>query len=246
MVFASILVIVPWTIRNYRVTGGFIPIATISWMAMAEGNIFDTEDWLHPNRDVLIGYRTAWRNIQDEVERMEFSRRVAIEQIRKQQPGWLLKKLVRTSGLLFSPDSFLFKKISRGAYGNLSMTTIRVLLVLTVSSYLFVALAGLLGISISPDRMHRLLPVVIVGVVFLLHAAAFTSSRHRLPIVALLIPYASYATLHWRQIPRIFAGRRWIIPAVILIWFFTLCVPYFFDDAVSLWTRGTYENPWRP
>jgi 4-amino-4-deoxy-L-arabinose transferase-like glycosyltransferase len=246
MVLASILVIVPWTIRNYRVTGGFIPIATISWMAMAEGNIFAPDDWLHPNRDVLIGYRTAWRNIPDEVERMRFSRRVAIAQMKKEQPTWILKKLVRTSGLLFSPDSFLFKKISRGAYGNLSMTTIRLLLILTVSSYLFVALNGFLGILISPQRMHRLLPLVVVGSVFLLHVAAFTSSRHRLPIIALLIPYASYGVLNWQALPRLFAGRRWIIPAVILVWFFTLCVPYFFDDAVSLWARGTYVNPWRP
>lgn len=177
---------------------------------------------------------------------MEFSRRVAIEQIKKEQPTWILKKLVRTSGLLFGPDSFLFKKISRGAYGNLSITTIRLLLMASVLSYMIVALAGLAGIAIAPERKQWLLPVVVVVGVFALHVAAFTSSRHRLPIVALLIPYAAYAFLHWREIPRCLRGRRWIIPAVILIWFFTLCVPYFVDDAVSLWTKGTYVNPWRP
>ena len=246
MVLVAVLAVVPWTVRNYRAVGGFVPIATISWMAMAEGNIFDPDDWLHPNRDVLTEFRTSWRRIQDEVERMEFSRRVAIEQIKKEQPTWILKKFVRTSGLLFGPDSFLFKKISRGAYGNLSMTTIRLLLVMTVSSYLFVALAGLLGIATAPERMHRLLPLVVVAAVFVLHIAAFTSSRHRLPIVALLIPYAAYAVTNWREIPRLLAGKRWIIPAVILLWFLLLCVPYFFNDAVSLWAKGTYVNPWRP
>lgn len=246
MVLAASLVVVPWTIRNYRATGGFIPIATISWMAMAEGNIFDRDDWLHPNRDVLIEYRTAWRNIQDEVERMEFSRRVALEEIKGEQPAWILKKFVRTSGLLFSPDSFLFKKISRGAYGNLSINAIRLLLVAAVASYLMVALAGLAGIMITPEGKYRLLPLVVAGAVFVLHMAAFASSRHRLPVVALLIPYAAYATLNWRDIPRVFQGKRWIMTAVILLWFFTLCVPYFFSDAVSLWSKGTYVNPWRP
>ena len=246
MIIVASLVVIPWTIRNYRATGGFIPIATISWMAMAEGNIFDPDDWLHPDRDVLIEYRTAWRNIQDEVDRMEFSRQVAVEEIKRQQPAWILKKFVRTSGLLFSPDSFLFKKVSRGAYGNLSINTVRLLLVATVVSYLMVALAGLAGITITPERKYRLLPPVVAGAVFVLHVAAFTSSRHRLPIVTLLIPYAAYAILNWRDIPRVFQEKRWIIPAVILVWFFTLCIPYFFNDAVSLWSRGTYVSPWRP
>jgi 4-amino-4-deoxy-L-arabinose transferase-like glycosyltransferase len=246
MVVVAVLVVVPWTIRNYRVTGGFIPIATISWMAMAEGNIFDPDDWLHPNRDVLIEFRTAWRNIQDEVGRMKFSRNVAIEEIKKEQPTWIFKKLVRTSGLLFSPDSFLFKKISRGAYGPLSMVTIRLLLVVTVASYLFIAVAGILGIAISPERRQSLLVLVVAGSIFLVHVAAFTSSRHRLPIVALLIPYAAYAVTHWRELPRVLTGRRWIVPAVVLVWFFVLCVPYFHGDAVSLWRKGIYLNPWRP
>jgi 4-amino-4-deoxy-L-arabinose transferase-like glycosyltransferase len=246
LVLAAVLVVLPWTIRNYRVTGGFIPIATISWMAMAEGNIFDPDDWLHPNRDVLIEYRTEWRNIQDEVERMDFSRQVALERIGKEQPAWIAKKFIRTSGLLFGPDSFLFKKISRGAYGNLSPATIRFLIAATVGSYLLVALAGLAGIAISPERTHRLLPLLVVGSIFALHIAAFTSSRHRLPIVALLIPYAAYALLNRREILGLLRGRRWIVPAIVLAWFLLLCLPYFFDDAASLWTKGTYVNPWRP
>jgi 4-amino-4-deoxy-L-arabinose transferase-like glycosyltransferase len=246
MMLVAVLVVVPWTVRNYRAVGGFIPIGTISWMAMAEGNMFDPDDWLHPNRDGLTEFRTSWRAIQDEAARMEYSRQVALEHIKKEQPTWLLKKIVRTSGLLFSPDSFLFKKISRGAYGSLSQTTIRLLLVITVASYILVAVAGVLGIAIAPDRIYRLLPLLVVGSMFVLHVVAFTSSRHRLPIVALLIPYAAYAIIHRHDIPGLVHGRRWIVPALLLVWFFALCVPYFFDDAVSLWVKGTYVNPWRP
>lgn len=246
MVLVAVLVVAPWTIRNYRVLGGFIPVGTISWMAMAEGNTFDPDDWLHPNRDILQEFRTSWRRIQDEVARMAYSRRIALERIEAEQPTWLPKKLVLTSGLLFSPDSFLFKKISRGAYGSLPMAIIRLLLVVTVASYLFVAVAGVLGIAIAPDRMDKLLPLAFVGAVFLLHVAAFTSSRHRLPIVALLMPYAAYAAIHRREIAGLLIGRRWIVPVIILVWFFVLCVPYFFDDAVSIWKSGTYVNAWRP
>jgi 4-amino-4-deoxy-L-arabinose transferase-like glycosyltransferase len=246
MVLVAVLVVAPWTIRNYRLLGGFIPVGTISWMAMAEGNTFDPDDWLHPNRDILQEFRTSWRSIHDEVARMAYSRRVALERISEEQPTWLFKKLVLTSGLLFSPDSFLFKKISRGAYGSLPLAVIRLLLVVTVASYLFVAVAGMLGIAIAPDRIRRLLPIVVVGTVFLLHVAAFTSSRHRLPLVALLIPYAAYAAVHRHEIRGLLSGRRWVVPAIILVWFFVLCVPYFFNDAVSIWRSGTYVNAWRP
>jgi hypothetical protein len=147
---------------------------------------------------------------------------------------------------MFGPDSFLFKKISRNTYPGMPMATVRFLLVTTVTVYIATAVLGVLGIAITPDRRLRLLPCLVIGGVFLLHLLANASSRYRLPLMPLLIPYASYAIVRWREIRTRLAGRRWIAPAIILVWFFGLCVPYFAQDAVSLWVRGTYVDQWRP
>jgi 4-amino-4-deoxy-L-arabinose transferase-like glycosyltransferase len=246
MLLVAIATIMPWTIRNYRVLGGFVPVSTVGWMAVSEGNMFETDDWLHPNRDLLVEFRAIHGRIPDELERMEYARRTALELIRKEQPTWILKKFVRTSGQLFGPDSFLFRKISRGTYPVMPMAVIRFLLVATVFAYIAVVVAGILGIAITPDRRFKLLPCLVIGSVFLLHLAANASSRYRLPLMPLLIPYAGYAIIHWREIRPRLAGRSWIAPAVVLLWFFALCVPYFAGDAVSLWLQGTYQSPLRP
>jgi hypothetical protein len=86
----------------------------------------------------------------------------------------------------------------------------------------------------------------VIGSIFLLQLAANASSRYRLPVMPLLVAYSAYALLHWREIPGRLGGKRWIAPAILLVWFFVLCVPYFFGDAVSLWSQGTFVRPWRP
>jgi 4-amino-4-deoxy-L-arabinose transferase-like glycosyltransferase len=246
MIGVALLTVLPWTLRNYRILGGFVPVSTVGWMAAAEGNIIDPEDRLHPNRNLLLQFRTARGEVQGELNQMEFSRRVALQLIREEQPAWFFEKLVRTSALMFSPDSFLFKKLSRGSYGRVPLGVIRPLLVTAVSAYLLILVAGILGVAAAPERRQRLLPCLVVGGVFLVHVFANASSRYRLPLMPLLIPYAAYALLRWREIPGRLAGRRWIAPAVIIAWLFVVCVPYFYGDAVSLWRQGTYINHWRP
>jgi hypothetical protein len=147
---------------------------------------------------------------------------------------------------MFSPDSFLFKKISRGTYGAMSIAGIRFLLVVTMLSYVVLLVTGVLGTAMTPDRRRRLLPCLVFGLIFLVHLVANASSRYRLPLMLLLIPYAGYALVHLREVPRLLGGRKWIVPVLILAWFAAVCLPYFYSDAVSLWEQGTYVNQWRP
>jgi hypothetical protein len=177
---------------------------------------------------------------------MEFSRQFALDRIEDEQPAWLPKKLVRTFGLLFTPDSFLFKKISRGAYGDLPLGLAWALLAAAMGTYLIVAVAGSLGMAAAPRREPALLSVMIAAGVFLLHVVAFTSSRHRLPIVALMMPYAAYALRHPGDTLRGLRGRRCVAPDLFIALLVGFCIPYFWKDAVALWNAGTYADPWRP
>jgi hypothetical protein len=246
MLAVTVLTVLPWTIRNYRLLGGFVPVSTIGWMAAGEGNMLDPDDWLHPNRKMLMGFRTSHGRIPDEIDRMKYARGVALSLIRKEQPAWVLKKFVRTSAMLMSPDSFLFKKISRGTYASMQPATIRALLLLGALGYLAVAIAGALGIASAPGHSRKLLPCLVVGSVFLVHLAANASSRYRLPMMLMLIPYAGYAITHWRGIRSRLSGRKWTVLTAILLWFLGIGVVYFFNDAVSLWEHGTYVSRWRP
>ena len=174
--------------------------------------------------------------------RVDRTRADALELIRAEQPLWLPKKLARNTAMLFSPDSFAFKKISRGAYRDLPLARVRALLVLTVVAYLLVAVAGVVGIAAARGR--RSLPVGIACLVIVLHVITLASPRYRLPIVPLLMVYGSHAVLNLRTL-RLSRASRWAV-ALVLAYFLLWCVPYFRADAAALWSGGTYVEPLRP
>ena len=245
MLAFSGIVILPWTARNFRLLDRFVPVSTVFWMGMREGNTLQSESWLRPDRQQLTSFRAKMASFPDEMEGVEFARREALELIQEQQPTWILKKLVRNSALLFSPDSFVFKKISRGCYGEPALWAVRLVLVSTLLAYLGIVIGSLFGITTSPDLRRRLLPVLVLSIIAVVHILAQASSRYRLPLMPLLMVYAAaWATAGFplrRLSPRSLVACALCL-AILLGW----CVPYFWNDALALWSSGTYSDPWRP
>ncbi len=246
MLGTAALVVLPWTLRNYLLFERVIPVSTAGWVNLSEGNTLSGESWLRPDIDALDAFREQHFAIADEMERADFARRHGLALIRAEQPTWLLKKLVRNLALLASPDSFLFKKISRGAYGTVHFTIVRAVLIATALSYVGVVVFGVLGIAAARESGRAALPGLVLGAALALAVVANSSSRYRLPFMPLLMVYAAHGLLHWRTLPRRLAGRRWLVPGAILLFFFGVCVPHFYPDAASLWSHGTYVEPRRP
>jgi 4-amino-4-deoxy-L-arabinose transferase-like glycosyltransferase len=245
MLVCSGIVILPWTVRNFRLLDRFVPVSTVFWMGMREGNTLQSENWLRPNRQQLTSFRAQMASFSDEWQGVEFAQREALELIQREQPTWIFKKLVRNSALLFGPDSFVFKKISRGCYGEPALWAVRLVLVSTLLAYLGIVIGGLFGITTSPDLRRRLLPVLVLSIIAVVHILAQASSRYRLPLMPLLMVYAAaWATAGFplrRLSPRSLVACALCL-AILLGW----CVPYFWNDALALWSSGTYSDPWRP
>ena len=71
--------------------------------------------------------------------------------------------------------------------------------------------------------------------------AAMVSGNRNMMIIFAAVAITRGPSL-WRDLERpvrIATGGVWLI-------FFGFCVPYFYPDAVSLWTVGTYLEPFRP
>lgn len=238
------LVVAPWTIRNTLRFERLVPVSTVGWMGVREGNTFAGPTWLRPHLPALQEFRARYFALDSEIARMELARREAWSLIRSEQPLWLAKKLVRNGALLFSPDSFLFKKISRGSYGHSSRWIVRALLVATVTSYLAIAVLGIVGIA-ACDPPKRLLALLLATVVVGLHVFAHASSRYRLPLVPIAMVYGAWAVLHRDRIAALSPAARLACCAAVLaglVW----PLVYFAGDAVSLWQVGTYQIPGRP
>jgi hypothetical protein len=244
MLVCAALIVAPWTLRNALRFDQLIPVSTVGWMSVREGNTLSGPTWLRPHLPALQEFRGRYFALDSEIARMELARREALGLIRAEQPTWLAKKLVRNGALLFSPDSFLFKKLSRGSYGRPTSGVSRPLLIITVLSYLAVATAGVLGIA-ACDPRRRLLAILVAAVVTGLHVFAHASSRYRLPLVPIAMVYGAWALLHRDRI-RALSPRGRALCAAALLGLLAWPLAYFAGDAVSLWQVGSYQIPGRP
>jgi hypothetical protein len=239
-------VVAPWTLRNARLLGRFVPVATVGAFAAREGNTFSARDWRETELAELKGFRAAYFAIPDEAARLDFARGEAWARIRAEQPLWLAKKLVRTAAELWSPDSYLFLKIARGAYGPLAPGVVRALLVAAVLAYTAVVVFAIAGVAGARGPGRRAFAVLVLGTFFAVHALANSAARFRLPILPLLLVYAGHAALDpagaWRRATR--AAR--LAAAAALGVFLAVSVPSFLDDALALWSSGTYSDALRP
>jgi hypothetical protein len=224
----ALLVVLPWSVRNYQLLGRLVPVSTVGWFAAAEGNSLESPQWLLRKGPVQSAFNRDYFSLRDETERLDFARRHALARIGAEQPGWLAKKTIRNLALLLNPDSVLRMKIRRGAYGDRPPAVVRALLAASIPFYLALATAGVLGIAAACGPGRRSLPCLVLGVVALLHVVANATPRFRVPWLPLLAVYASHAALGWRSLPRRLGKGRGALALAALLFFLGVCVPYFY------------------
>ncbi len=233
------LVILPWTLRNRAVLGRLVPVSTVGWFAVAEGNVLESPDWLRASGPRAASFKAEYLREQGELERSDLARARALEEIRAEQPAWIVKKSLRNLALLFSPDATFLYKIRAGGYGSSLPRFVRILLVGSAVFYALLIVAGVLGISQARGNGRRLLACGVLAGVAAIHVFANATSRFRMPWMPLLMAYASYCALHWRAFRWRPAARRLLPPLLVLLFFFSVCVPYFQKPAAAIWLRAS-------
>jgi len=226
LIGVAMLVVLPWTLRNHQLFGRLVPVSTIGWYALAEGNSLERPEWLERFGPVQARFRVAYFSERDEMARLDLARRHFFERVRAEQPAWLGKKLVRNLSLLLTPDSLLRRKIRHGAYGEVPPPRIRGLLAASIPSHLALVTLGVLGLAAAPSG-KRALPVAVLAAICLVHVLANAAPRFRLPLLPLLAIYAAFAVLHARSLWRMPSRGGWIAATAVLAFFFGVCVPYY-------------------
>jgi hypothetical protein len=238
LVLVAGLVVLPWTVRNYEVLGSFVPVATIGWYAAAEGNSLEEPRWLGSIGPRGFAFRRQYFAIEAEAERARFARRFALERIAAEQPTWIFKKIVRGVVQLFSPESYLLYKIERGSYRDLSLPSVRAILVLSLGFYLSLMSLAILGVAAAPSRQRRLV-LMLLGGVLVVHVLANSGVRFRVPWMPVAFAFAGYALTNPRAALRNLERRHWLACAAALFILFGVCVPYYAPQALALWQTGS-------
>jgi 4-amino-4-deoxy-L-arabinose transferase-like glycosyltransferase len=200
------VVIAPWTYRNYRVHGRFVPVTSRSGTTLwygnnkhATGNIGDDFDKL---RHILPDAGT-----DDEVEASSYHRREALRYIRA-NPARFVALGIKKTVHLWRPVGFRFP----GMVDRLSRITMIAVGFLPYIPVFLLFVVGLLLLlkQLRLFRDQRLLLLFLIIVVYTLAHAVYTAMpRYRQPIEPITIMIASWALVAIldkvrgrRQIPR--------------------------------------------
>lgn len=239
MAVVVLLVLAPWVTRNTSKFGRVLPLSTIGWFAIAEGNTF--EDGLlqirgpqrHRFREQYYGESS------DEMERLDFARRHALEGIRRAQPGWIFKKSIQTAYWMWGPGAYSLEKIRRGSYGPLRLEAVRAILVLTVGCYLVQITAALLGLAATREADRLFLPLAILTLVIGVHIFANAAPRFRVPWMPLLTVYAAHAFVLGRGVLNGIPRWRLAVVSLLVLCLLWTTIPFVGDTARPLWELGS-------
>lgn len=238
MLALCVLVVLPWTLRNFERIGRLVPVSTVGWMAAREGNTLSADDWMQEDHEALSAFRLRYYALS-ETQRIDVARSEAIALVLEEQPTWLLRKTIRNLAWLFSPDSFLLHKLSYEAYGKRSLGEVRTLLVLSVSLYALAFVLGTLGLTLGRSAGAGSFAIAVAAPLLVLHVLANASPRYRVPLLPLLLIGSGVAACQWRSLAARLRHPRAIPAVAILLFFLWFSVPSFAPDAAKLWARGT-------
>jgi 4-amino-4-deoxy-L-arabinose transferase-like glycosyltransferase len=187
----QVAVITPWTIRNYRIFGEFVPISTNAWINLYIGN--------NPKFENIYDFRwtlpegTKW-NVreqpggEDEHEAMTRSRDEALSYIRA-EPSAFVSRTLKKAWRFVTPHFDLIGKLGRTPLLKVTVTAnllLYTLFLLCFLSYLVLHRKKLF--STEPFLFFSLLAVLYM---VLIAAITYTNSRYRLPLTTVCLVYAA-------------------------------------------------------
>jgi len=206
LALASVLVVAPWTWRNWVEFDAFVPVSTAGGLNLFQGNAPLSRQEVYDEYYAVSGYVGQYRHA---VSR-------GLESIRERQPTWLFEKMVEQMPMFWEAESMAAIHIKRGAYGAVPerwAIAFALLLLLPYLALLPPFVAGLAG-----ARYERAQVVLAAFVVYynLIHVVTHGFNRYRLPVMPVVFLFASWAILAWRagSFPKLSPARKAVAAAL--------------------------------
>jgi hypothetical protein len=193
-----VLALAPWTWRNFTVHGQFVPVTSVSGLALWLGNNAWGE-W----QPVFQRYFQP----ETEMAREALAVDEGLAAIGAAGMAWLPTKVVANWPALMGPENFLLRQLRDGAYGPISDVVYASFYAGTWVYWTLVGGSGLIGLWFSVRAARRALLVLPIVAVLVAHTVLHAHSRHRLPLVPILALGAAYAWVYRR--PLLAQLRKW-------------------------------------
>jgi hypothetical protein len=206
LVSATVIVVLPWTLRNGLLFDAFVPVSTMGGRALWEGNSRGDRAALYAEHDRLVreeGPVAAYR--------MAVAR--GMESIRERQPWWLLEKSAHEIPELFTPVNMVLVHIQKRGYGTPRPALTWAVAAITLAPYLAVMALFIAGLARVVWTRPLVLLLLFLLFYVLLHVIVHGHHRFRLPLLpvaftigASVLPGVEVITAPWSPRRRLIAG----------------------------------------
>jgi len=224
----SLLVVLPWTVRNRVVFDAFVPVSTAGALNLWQGNTRLTRQEV---------YEEYWA-VRGRIPKYEHARRRAMEAILERQPRWIFEKLRSELPELWAAHAQPIVHLERGAYGPIQRSLALAAVAVVLVPYLAVLVLLVWGLARLPAGRGPLLVLAFLAFYVLLHVIAHGYPRYRLPAMPAVFLLAAHGVVAWRSRPRPETNRTGILVAAATGLVLALSV------APSL--VGWFTKPWPP
>jgi hypothetical protein len=194
----AVMVVLPWTIRNWLVFHDFVPVSTFGALNLWQGNSRLPRDEVYARVDAAGG----------PMEQYHFAARMGVAAILDRQPWWVFEKLRDEMPRFWEADSEALVNVARGAYGTVSKRAEAFWRGVVVAPYVALALLFAASLALVPVDRSRALLLGFLGYYNLLHIVTYGWSRFRLPVLPVLLTLAAAAWVAWREGALSTAPRR--------------------------------------
>lgn len=184
----TVLVVAPWTWRNWHQFQAFVPVSTAGGLNLYQGNAPLTRQEVYDRYDAIGG----------RVEQYKWAREQGVRAILDRQPWWLFEKLRDEMPKFWEADSLALIHIKRGAYGPVEPWKAQLAWAVVILPFLAVMAFFVRGLAALPLRR---LPVFLVFFLCFyngLHVATHGFARYRLPVLPVVLIVAAWAFATWR------------------------------------------------
>jgi peptidoglycan/LPS O-acetylase OafA/YrhL len=222
----ALVVVAPWTYRNWRVFHAFVPVSTAGGLALFQGNARLTRQEVYDLYDA----------VQGRIEQYHYAQRMGLEAIRERQPGWLFEKIAEQMPMFWEAESMAVIHVKRGAYGPASPQAARWTALVMLFPYLVALILFIPGIALLAPRRGIFLLVLFLVYYNALHVVTHGFNRYRLPIMPVVFLLASWALAAWRTGEPRLTLRRGLCAAVLGLALAVAVVP----SVARQWTHEAF------
>jgi hypothetical protein len=198
LTIACCAVVLPWTVRNYAVSGTFILVDTNGAFNFLVGTqpeaAFVDKDDVWSERFGRVAGQRYEEFVLNEPGRAQDLALAAARGNVANNPGQFVVKSFWEAGHLWTLDSFLLRHLRNGWYGPLARQWLLPVAALGASIFFaFLVLSGLAGLATTRSSPLRSLSLILLLHSTLLFGLTYSLSRYALPLHALLALFAGAA-----------------------------------------------------